>query len=98
MLSSVLRVSVLKMDSTDSVETSKVVVAARRTAMCLSYSIWGRGWFLVFNFQIIPMFVCMECPQSSYLLLYESQLTCRSVKSCEVFFFCSDSPLMSLWD
>jgi len=59
-LQSVLRVSVLNMYSTDSVETSKAVTAARSTAVCLSYSILGG--FLVFHFQIIPMFVCIGCP------------------------------------
>ena len=61
MLQSVLRVSVLNMGSTDSIETSKAAAAAKRTAVCLSYYFW-RGGFIVFNFQIIPMFVCVGCP------------------------------------
>ena len=49
----VLGVSVLNMDSTDPIETSKDVTAARRTAVCLSYSFFeGGGGSLYFIFKL----------------------------------------------
>ena len=54
----VLGVSVLNMDSTDPIETSKDVTAARRTAVCLSYSFFEGGGVPCISFSNYT-YVCM---------------------------------------